>query len=130
MKAKLAAIICMEHCCHVWPDDWLGMAKHDFEMLAVAGIFETESSGTHKYIPTERLNTELGLPQGGGVYGYWKFKDRQRYDGEKYVDIPESGGYVLLTCDNGLAVWAGGDNKPEFVKPREPSPPRKKVVVS
>ena len=129
MKARLAAIIVLEHCKTVWPDDWLGMAKHDFEMLAAGEIFDITDSGTHKYIPTERLNTELGLPQGGGVYGYHKFRDRKRMNAEgKWEDVPGSGGYVLVTCSHGLAVWEGGDAKPEFVKPREPMPKRARVA--
>jgi hypothetical protein len=55
-------------------------------------VFDFKDHGTHKYIPTERLNSELGFEQGAGVYGYVKMHD---------------GSYLLMTCDGPLATWSG-----------------------
>lgn len=66
--------------------------------------FDLVGTGSHKYIPTERLNNELGLPQGGGVYNYVKMKD---------------GSYILLTCRGPLAYWSGKADEPaKFPKER------------
>ena len=54
--------------------------------------FDHEGGGSHKYIPVEDLNGQLGLPDGGGVFGYWKMKD---------------GSYLLRTCQGPLAHWDG-----------------------
>lgn len=54
--------------------------------------FDTLDSGSHKHIPVDKLNTDLELASGQGVYGYHKFTD---------------GSYLLLTCDGPLACWTG-----------------------
>ena len=56
--------------------------------------FDHKGYGSHKYIPTERLNDDLGLPQDAGVYGFWTMKDDS---------------YLLLTCTGELACWSGKD---------------------
>ena len=58
--------------------------------------FDIIDTGSHKYIPAERLNEELGLPQGGGVYNYVKFSDNS---------------YLLLTCEGKTAYWSGKENE-------------------
>lgn len=56
--------------------------------------FDHTGSGTHKYIPADRLTQELGEPLGAGVYGYWRMYD---------------GSYLLRTCRGPLAYWDGPD---------------------
>lgn len=66
---------------------------------AVAGTmidaFDVTDSGSHKYIPADRLSADLGAKPGSGVYGYWKMSD---------------GSYVLQTCEGPLAWWDGQDD--------------------
>jgi hypothetical protein len=57
-------------------------------------VFDHQGSGTHKYIPAERLTLDLGEPLGAGVFSYWKMYD---------------GSYLLRTCDGRLAHWDGTD---------------------
>lgn len=65
--------------------------------------FDHNGYGSHKYIPTQKLNEHLKLPQGAGVYGYWFFSD---------------GSYLLRTCPGPVAFWAGKEEDlPEFCKP-------------
>jgi len=78
-------------------DDWQKMETYCVDWLA--SIDAATDAGSHKYIPTERLNGQLGLRQGAGVYGYRKYAD---------------GSYLLLTCDNGLAHWDGTEASPAF----------------
>lgn len=59
--------------------------------------FDHVGGGSHKYIPTTRLNADLSYPDGAGVFGYWKMKD---------------GSYLLRTCEGPLAVWSGKDDEP------------------
>lgn len=54
--------------------------------------FDHVGGGSYKYIPVEKLNQDLGLPNGAGVFNYWKMKD---------------GSYLLRTCEGPLAVWSG-----------------------
>lgn len=65
--------------------------------------FDHVGGGSHKYIPVEKLNEDLGLRQGAGVFNYWKMKD---------------GSYLLRTCDGPLAVWYGGEEKAFWPKLR------------
>lgn len=67
-------------------------------------VFDHHGHGTHKYIPADRLTEELGMPAGGGVYGYWKLAD---------------GSYLLLTCGGRLAYWSGRpEDKAEWPEKR------------
>lgn len=114
MKAKVAAMMACNSAKVRFPDDADGMAKMEMDFFAMAGVLKYTDSGSHKYIPTEDLNEALGLRQGGGVFGYYKFED---------------GSYVLMTCSNGLAVWDGtAAGKPEFWKASEPVPPVRKIA--
>ena len=54
--------------------------------------FDITGTGSHKYIPTTKLNSDLGKRDGAGVYNYAKFSD---------------GSYLLFTCDGPLAYWSG-----------------------
>jgi len=63
--------------------------------MAIPGlmdVFNHTGYGTHKYIPADKLNHDLELAQGAGVYGYWHMND---------------GSYLLLTCPGALAWWTG-----------------------
>lgn len=65
-------------------------------------VFDYQSLGSYKYIPSDRLTADLEERQGAGVYGYWKMYDDS---------------YVLLTCDGRLAHWSGKDeDKAEWGK--------------
>lgn len=97
MKAKTAALMVQAYATACFPDDGIGFEKHCLDNFLYVGDYV--SQGSHKYVPTERLNDQLKLPQGAGIFGYVKFDD---------------GSYILQTCSNGLAVWAGGDAVPEF----------------
>jgi hypothetical protein len=71
-----------------------------FCTLGFLDVFDIVSVGSHKYIPVRKLNEDLGLPQGGGVYNYAKFSD---------------GSYLLYTCEGPLAYWSGkSEEKAEF----------------
>jgi len=59
--------------------------------------FDHKGHGSHKYIPADRLTSELGEPEGSGVYGFWAMTD---------------GSYLLLTCRGDLAWWSGKDDEP------------------
>ena len=101
MKARLAAEFALAMSARKFPDDVKAMAGYCVEWLVALG--DIASYGTHKYIPQEALNAQLGLPDGAGVYGYYRFK--------------EDGSCILLTCNHGIAVWAGQDaDKAEFVE--------------
>lgn len=57
-------------------------------------VFDHKGYGSHRYIPADRLATDLGLPARGGIYGYWLMADNS---------------YLLLTCPGRLAFWSGKD---------------------
>jgi hypothetical protein len=57
-------------------------------------VFDHKGSGSHKYIPADRLTQDLGEPLGAGVFSYWKMYDDS---------------YLLRTCDGRLAHWSGKD---------------------
>ena len=87
MKAKIAAMAAYAIAKEKWPDDAKGMST--MMMSMIANLADC-SYGTHNYIPQDKLNQELGLPNGAGVFAYYKFDDDS---------------YVLLTCNDGLAIW-------------------------
>lgn len=96
-NARMAAQFVKHYAEATFPDDAKGMSKHVMDYLTFADI---KDRGSHKYIPTERLNAQLGLPDGSGVYGYLKFADNS---------------YILLTCYAGIAHWDGADTTPALV---------------
>lgn len=53
-------------------------------------VIEYRDSGSHKYIPKDKLNEKYKLPCGAGVYGYVSFADNS---------------YLLRTCNDGLISW-------------------------
>lgn len=96
MYAKTAGILIHSYCNQMWEAH---KANKMPSIVADGGFmdaFDIKSSGSHKYIPTERLNKELEYPQGAGVFGYFRFSD---------------GSYLLRTCDGPLAVWSGKDDE-------------------
>lgn len=104
MKAKIAALLLHAYCRQTWPGDETktepGKAGNGANMASTVAnswfeVFNHTSSGTHKYIPADKLTDDLEQPRGSGVYGYYKMADDS---------------YVLLTCKGPLAVWSG---KPE-----------------
>lgn len=100
-KAKMAAEFVKAMSLMKFPDNPKGMSKFVADWLTFA---EISDSGSHKYIPEKKLNEELGLPEGAGVYGYIQFADHS---------------YLLLTCRDGIANWDGGDAKPELAFPAD-----------
>lgn len=99
MYARLAAMYIHSYCRQKWPTVEDGKDHlHGTNMASTMcqgswiDVFDVASSGTHKYIPTHKLNEDLGLRQGAGVFGYYRFKD---------------GSYLLMTCDGPLAYWSG-----------------------
>jgi hypothetical protein len=71
-----------------FPGDWRNMSRVMFTG-EFAAAFKLAGHGSHKYIPTDAWDAELGLPAGAGIYGYTRMED---------------GSYILETCRNGLAV--------------------------
>ena len=67
------------------------MATTVFNM-GMLDVFDHKGSGSHKYIPADRLTDDLGMEQGAGVFGYVKLYDDS---------------YVLKTCNGPLAYWSG-----------------------
>ena len=59
--------------------------------------FDISETGSHKHIPVDSLDGQLGLPKGAGVYGYVKFADNS---------------YALTLCGGRLAYWTGKDEDP------------------
>jgi len=100
MKAKLACEFAVAMAQRKFSDDVKKMAPYCLEWLNFMMV-DGMSYGSNKYIPTQDLNDELGLPTGAGIYAYYKFED---------------GSYALLTCSDGLAVWSGGEESPEFIE--------------
>ena len=98
-KAKLAVWFARVGARDKFPDDAEGMSKIVLGWLVSIGV--DASYGTHKYIPTSWLNEQLGLPDGAGIYGFYRFDD---------------GSYALLTCRNGVIAWNGSEGNPEFDK--------------
>lgn len=90
MYAHIAALYVRAHCKQTFNN------SDGMESTVVTGgfldVFDFKSFGSHKYIPTEKLNEDLGLPQGGGVFGYIIMAD---------------GSYLLRTCGGRLAYWSG-----------------------
>lgn len=94
-NARFFANIVASFCRDTWPDDFIGMESTCASNWAGSELFNTRSSGSHKYIPVTELNKALGLQDGSGVYGYISFKDDS---------------YCLLTSmGNGLAIWESKD---------------------
>ncbi len=66
--------------------------------------FDLVDTGSYKYIPREKLNADLGLAEGNGVYGYIKMSD---------------GSYVLQTSPGRVAYWSGqADDPAQYVAVR------------
>lgn len=97
-KAQMAAEFVKAMCLMKFPEDAKGMSKLVVDWLTFANI---KDSGSHKYVPKDRLNAELGLPEGAGVFGYVMFEDNS---------------YILKTCRDGIAHWDGGESKPQLVE--------------
>lgn len=108
-KALFFGMHVVAYCQIVWPND-PGMAATQVDVSAMS-FADFIDSGSHKYIPAERLTEELGMVKGSGVYGYLKFSD---------------GSYILKCCDGRLAHWDGGDRKPQIIGPIESAKSLKK----
>ena len=98
MYAKAAAQMIRSHCKTIFKDPdsmetyWAGGMYLD--------CFDIVGTGSHKYIPADKLTEDLGMRQGAGVHNYAKFSD---------------GSYLLYTCGGRLAFWSGKDeDKAEF----------------
>lgn len=89
-NAKLAVKFSRAMSQMVWPDDTTNMEQYTQEWLA--RIDSRVDEGTYKYIPEDKLNKDLGLTKGNGVWGYAKYPD---------------GSYLLKTCSHRLAHWSG-----------------------
>ncbi|QIG70735.1 hypothetical protein EVB91_184 [Rhizobium phage RHph_I1_18] len=97
MYAQIAAEYMHAWCRMKWPEngtDKIAGTKMASTMCRgeMIDCFDIISSGTHKYIPANKLTADLERPQGAGVYAFFKFSD---------------GSYLLMTCDGPLAYWAG-----------------------
>lgn len=98
--AKIAAMLIHAHCRATWPDSGAEMGSTILNG-AFLDVFDFKGSGSHKYVPDERLTADLGEPKGAGVYGYVRMYDDS---------------YVLKTCKGPLAIWSGKDDeKAEWV---------------
>lgn len=100
--ARMAMEFCRAISEKRFPDDARNMERFCVDWLA--SIDAAVDSGSHKYIPVEKLNAALGVPDGAGVFGYRKYAD---------------GSYLLMTCNTGLAYWDGGDSVPTFGRESE-----------
>ena len=77
----------------------IGM-KSETVAKIVSECFDIVDEGSHKYIPSDTLSEQLGLPSNAGVYGYTKFAD---------------GSYLLKLCDFRIAWWSGKyEDQPSF----------------
>lgn len=104
-KALYFGMHVVAYCQAVWPND-NSVFAHQASLSALSFATIT-SSGSHKYIPADRLSEELGLRQGRGIYGFLEFEDDS----------------ILLLCSDGrIAHWdADEESKPEFIGPVKPS---------
>lgn len=94
--AQTAAEMINLWCTKKWPQDKVpGQMASTMANGDIIDAFDHVGHGTHKYIPADRLTTELGEPLGAGVFAYWKMKDES---------------YLLLTCKGPLAWWTGLDS--------------------
>lgn len=107
MYAKIAALYVHAYCRETLKPRHENDKAHGTAMATTIAngefmdVFDHKGGGTHKYIPTEKLNNDLGFPQGAGVFGYWLMGD---------------GSYLLRTCDGPLCVWSGKEeDKAEHV---------------
>lgn len=105
--AQIAAMLVHAYCRQTWPEP-LRHQKDSAQMASTVlcggflDVFDFKSFGTHKYIPKDKLNADLGEPEGAGVFGYLRMHDDS---------------YVLQTCDGRLATWSGKDeDKAEWTK--------------
>lgn len=85
-----------------WPNDAVRMETGTADYLH--SFADIASSGSHKYIPADKLSKDIGAEEGSGVYGYMMFRD---------------GSYLLKTCCHGVAVWEGGDDDVAYVPTRK-----------
>lgn len=108
MYAKIAAVYIHAFCRETFVKDPDSMAASmaNAEMI---DVFDHRGYGSHKDIPTNKLNKDLDQSKGGGVYGFWLMGD---------------GSYLLLTCGGRLAYWSGKkEDKAKFsVKRKEMVP--------
>lgn len=101
--ARIAAMYVGAYCRETFDRDPDGMQSMVLNG-GFADVFDHESSGSHKYIPADRLSEQLGMRPGAGVYGYWRMYD---------------GSYILRTCRGPLAIWSGREEDPaEWVPAR------------
>jgi hypothetical protein len=99
-QAITAAQLVQTYCRTIFPNDPLEMECIVAQHLRV---FKVVSSGSHKYIPADKLSKDIGAEPGSGVYGYEKMED---------------GSFMLYTCCHGLAVWDGKEDSPAYVPDR------------
>lgn len=93
--ARIAVELVHAWCEKKWPGDGPSdgnkMASFVFDGK-FSDVFDFKTFGTHKYIPTEKLNKDLGRPEGDGVFAYVKMYDDS---------------LVLMTTSGLLAHWSG-----------------------
>ena len=97
--AQIVTLYVHAHCRQQWPtpmEHQTDSAQMASTVLngGFADVFDFKGSGSHKYIPSDKLSQDLGEPLGAGVYGYLKMYDDS---------------YVLMTCNGRLAHWSGKD---------------------
>lgn len=112
-QARFFGMHVVAYCQIVWPND-PGMAKSQVDVSAMS-FADFIESGSHKYIPADRLTEELGMRKGSGVFGYLKFSD---------------GSYLLKCCNGLLASWAGDETKPEIIGPITASEFQRKTLTN
>lgn len=92
MHAKFAAMYINAWCQKKWPEDRVNAMPSTMANGPFIDVFDHVGGGSHKYIPAEKLTADLEMPEGAGVFGYWKMKD---------------GSYLLRTVPGPLAYWSG-----------------------
>lgn len=99
-KARIAIIYVHAYCQQQWPGEGPTEGRNMASTVLTGSfldVFDHKGTGSHKYIPADRLTKELGLPEGAGVFGYVKMYDDS---------------YILQTCGGALAYWSGKDDEP------------------
>lgn len=94
MYAAVAATYILAYCRETFDKDPESMSRFVLNGSMI-DAFDHTGYVTHKYLPTEKLNKDLGQPDGAGVFAAYGMKD---------------GSYLLMTCHKGVAYWSG---KPE-----------------
>lgn len=98
MIAERAYLLIESFCAHNFRE---GKALESQMVATFINCFDVQDCGSFKYIPTDRLNADLGLPNDAGIFGYVRFTDES---------------YLLQTCDGPLAIWSGAETPPVFPK--------------